>query len=158
MLTSKKIILGIAAVAFLGACQQMQDNPKQTGGAVLGGIGGGVLGHQIGGGKGNTIATIAGTLLGAYLGSEVGRSLDRADQQYARQAEQKAYSAPVGQQISWSNPETGNSGAVTPVREGRDSGGNACREYQTTINVGGKTEQGYGTACRQEDGSWKIVK
>ena len=39
----------------------------------------------------------------------------------------------------------------------RDTSGNTCREYQSTVTVGGKTEQAYGTACRQADGSWKIV-
>ncbi|MEE8203551.1 MAG: hypothetical protein V3R74_07315, partial [Alphaproteobacteria bacterium] len=33
-----------------------------------------------------------------------------------------------------------------------------CREYQTTVNVGGQVEQAYGTACRQPDGSWQIVQ
>ena len=33
----------------------------------------------------------------------------------------------------------------------------ACREFQQTITVGGRTETAYGTACRQPDGDWKIV-
>ncbi len=33
-----------------------------------------------------------------------------------------------------------------------------CREYQKTIYVGGKAVEGYGTACRQEDGAWEISK
>jgi len=32
-----------------------------------------------------------------------------------------------------------------------------CREYQQTITVGGRTERAYGTACKQADGSWKII-
>jgi hypothetical protein len=32
-----------------------------------------------------------------------------------------------------------------------------CREFQQTITVGGQTQEAYGTACRQSDGSWKIV-
>jgi len=30
-----------------------------------------------------------------------------------------------------------------------------CREYQTTIMIGGKREKAYGKACRQPDGTWK---
>ena len=31
-----------------------------------------------------------------------------------------------------------------------------CREYRGPIVVGGKTRQGYGTACLQPDGSWRM--
>lgn len=35
--------------------------------------------------------------------------------------------------------------------------GQFCREYQGIILVGGLKTNGYGTACLQPDGSWKIV-
>jgi surface antigen len=130
---------------------------KTTAGTVLGAVGGGLLGSQIGSGSGRLVAVGAGTLLGAFLGKSVGESLDRADVNYANQAQSKAHAAPIGQQIAWSNPESGNSGTVTPRREGTDTAGNYCREYQQTITVAGKTEQAYGTACRQPDGTWKVV-
>ncbi len=157
--------LAAALALTLAACASPEERRpgevgaanKTTAGTVLGAIGGGLLGSQIGGGKGTLIAVGAGTLLGAFLGKSVGESLDRADVNYANQAQTKAHVAPVGQQISWSNPETGHSGTVTPRREGTDASGNTCREYQQTITVAGKTEQAYGTACRQADGSWKVV-
>jgi len=31
-----------------------------------------------------------------------------------------------------------------------------CREYIQTVNVGGKIQESYGTACQQQDGAWKI--
>ncbi len=96
-------------------------------------------------------------MLGAFAGRELGKSLDKADVAAAQQAQNKAHAAPIGQQISWSNPESGHSGTVTPTRAGTDSAGNQCREYQSTVTIGGKTEQAYGTACRQPDGSWKVV-
>ena len=47
---------------------------------------------------------------------------------------------------------------IVLIRTGRDnSTGSMCREYQQTIKVGGKTEQGVGTACQNADGSWQIV-
>ena len=48
-------------------------------------------------------------------------------------------------------------GTVTPSREGRTNDGRYCREYQSSIYVGGKYEQGVGTACRNPDGTWQIV-
>lgn len=155
-MTKKLIPLALAA-ALLSGCTT-DAGPKQTGGAVLGAIGGGLAGAQFGRGSGNLAATAVGTLLGAYIGSEVGQSLDRADQMYAARAEQAAYAAPIGQQITWNNPDSGHSGTYIPTREGRDDSGNYCREYQTTVNIGGQTQKAYGQACRQPDGSWKVVK
>lgn len=33
-----------------------------------------------------------------------------------------------------------------------------CREFTQTFTIAGETQQGYGTACLQADGAWKIVK
>jgi len=33
-----------------------------------------------------------------------------------------------------------------------------CREYQSTVVIAGRPQPAYGTACRQEDGSWRIVR
>lgn len=146
----------VLVLSLLGACAE-EYGQKQAVGGILGGVGGAVAGAQFGSGRGNLAATAVGTLLGAYLGSEVGRSLDRADQMAASQAASRAHNAPVGQTISWNNPESGNFGSYTPMRDGRDQQGNLCREYQSTITVQGRTEKAFGTACRQADGSWRIV-
>ncbi|HBH26337.1 MAG TPA: hypothetical protein DDX54_02920, partial [Rhodospirillaceae bacterium] len=112
---------------------------------------------QMGKGTGQLWATGAGVLLGALIGSEVGRSLDRADQQYMQQAAYRANTAPLGEPISWNNPDSGNSGVIVPVRDGTSASGRYCREYQQSITVNGETQKGYGTACRQPDGSWEIL-
>lgn len=130
---------------------------KQTAGTVLGAVGGGLLGSTIGKGSGRLVAVGAGTLLGGLIGSEIGNSLDKADQAAAAQAYHRAGDAPIGETITWRNPESGNYGTVTPSREGRSDDGRYCREYQSSIYVGGKVEQGVGTACRNPDGSWQIV-
>jgi surface antigen len=157
----KKFILMTAMVLSVGlaGCETLQNSgTKQTIGTAGGAVVGGILGSNVGKGKGQLWATGAGALIGALVGSEIGRSLDRADMQYAQQANQRAYDAPLGETISWNNPESGNHGTVTPTRDGRDSNSGAyCREYQQTIYVGGQQESAYGTACQQPDGTWKIV-
>lgn len=152
------VIMAVAALS-LGACQTLQNaGTKQTLGGLGGAVAGGLAGSQIGGGSGRLWATGAGVLLGTLVGSEIGKSLDNADRAYAAQANQQAYAAPIGQSISWNNPQSGNHGTVTPVRDGYSSGGRYCREYQQEIVVGGQRESAYGTACQQPDGSWEIVK
>lgn len=153
----RKFVLVAATVGLLTGCTT-SSGPKQTGGAVLGGLAGGLAGSQIGGGEGRLWATGAGVLLGALIGSEVGRSLDRADQMALQQNTQRAFTSPLNEPIVWNNPDNGNRVIVTPTREGRvASSGSYCREFQQTITVGGRTEQAFGTACQQPDGSWKIV-
>lgn len=153
---SFKTIAALAVALTLAACEST--GPKQTGGTLLGGIGGAVAGAQFGRGSGQVAAVAAGTLLGALLGSEVGRSLDKADIAYADRANQQAQAAPIGQTIRWSNPQSGNYGTVTPIREGTEtSSGAYCREFQQAVTIGNRTEQAYGTACRQPDGTWKVV-
>ena len=102
------------------------------------------------------IATGAGALLGAWLGSELGKSLDKADRQYMATATQQAYTAPVGQTIQWTNPQSGNSGTITPIRDGY-ANDNYCREYRQTIIVDGRTETATGTACQDAYGNWQLV-
>lgn len=152
-----KIATATVTLALLGGCANNTMGNKQVGGGLLGAAAGGLVGSQLGHGSGKLAATAIGTLLGAYLGSEAGKSLDQADQAYAQRAEQEAYAAPVGRTIHWNNPQSGNSGSFTPLRDGQDQAGAYCREYQTTIVVGGQPQQAHGTACRQPDGSWKMV-
>lgn len=156
-LTKKMTAVSMAAllVVSVAGCESL-GGQKQTGGAVLGGAAGALAGAQFGSGSGQIAAAVVGTLLGALVGSEVGRSLDKADLAYANQANQRAQVAPINQPIQWSNPESGNYGTVTPVREGRAQDGAYCREFQQTVTIGGKTESAYGTACRQPDGTWKV--
>jgi surface antigen len=62
----------------------------------------------------------------------------------------------AGQTSTWRNPDSGNSGTVTPVQTYENASGKDCREFETSIFVDGEQEKGTGTACRQPDGSWQI--
>ena len=63
----------------------------------------------------------------------------------------------TNQTSNWRNPDSGHSGTVTPVKAYQTSQGQYCREYRQTVNICGRTVQAYGTACRQPDGTWKMV-
>jgi len=147
----------MTSALLLGACADTQGGPKENVGTLLGAIGGGVAGAQFGSGRGQLAAVAAGTLLGAVLGNQVGKSLDRADHLAMASAHSTAMTAPVGETITWSNPDSGNYGSTRTVREGTSSSGAYCREYQSTVTVGGKQQDAYGTACRRPDGSWEIL-
>lgn len=150
-----EIVSALLAISLLAGCENAKLG--QTTGAILGGVGGGLLGSQFGGGTGKLVMTALGAALGAYAGSELGKKLDETDKREAGKADDKAKDAPVGETVAWSNPETGHSGTVTPVREGKDAAGRTCREFKHTILVDGKEETVTGTACKQADGSWSVV-
>lgn len=160
----KKLLVLATVAALLSACQQNGSGAstiggisKQDAGSVLGGVGGALLGSQVGGGNGRLVAVAAGTLLGSALGNSVGASLDRADMTYYNRVSQQALeSGASGEALPWKNPASGNGGTVTPSKYYQTASGNYCREYTQTIKVGGKIQEGVGTACRNEDGSWTI--
>ncbi|MGB3810123.1 MAG: RT0821/Lpp0805 family surface protein [Parvibaculum sp.] len=151
------LMLAIGFIALPGAAKA-DCSPTSTNG-ILGGLGGavvgGLLGSTIGGGSGKTIATIGGALAGGLVGNNLLAKLNCEDQGYLGNSTQRSLDS--GQPVSWRNPDSGTYGDVTPVRSYNSDSGQYCREYQQTIYVGGKKENGYGTACRQPDGSWKIV-
>ena len=61
------------------------------------------------------------------------------------------------QPSAWKNPDTGSNYTVTPSRTYTVAEG-PCREFTLDARVGGNPEQLYGTACRQQDGSWKMIQ
>ena len=149
------MMAAVLSLGMLPGCVTDQGN-KQVMGSLLGAGVGGFAGSKIGGGKGQLAATAAGVVLGGLLGNSIGQSLNKADQAYAYKAQSTALNAPVGQTISWSNPDSGNRGSVTPTRVGQDvATGAYCREYQTQIVIDGRIEDAFGAACREPDGSWK---
>jgi surface antigen len=150
-------LLGGLTLPALSACSSEGGLTGGDIGTGLGAVGGAVLGSQFGEGSGKTVAAVVGALAGAWAGNKIAAGMSAQDQGYYEGAAGKAAAAPVGQQITWYNPQSGNQGTITPVREGRSSDGSACREYQQTVTIGGKTTQAYGTACKQADGSWKII-
>jgi surface antigen len=155
----KKIRMAVvgASVLALAACTD-GTGPKQTAGTLIGAGLGGLAGSQIGSGTGQLAAVGAGVLLGGLLGSEIGKSLDRADRAaMQRTTQQSLESQPSGTVTSWQNPDSGNYGSITPRPAYQASSGQYCREYQQSVTVGGQTQDAYGTACRQPDGTWKIV-
>ena len=161
----RKLVSAIALAAALGACTQTgSTQPGQfgvnntTGGTLLGAGLGGLLGSQFGGGAGKGVMTAAGVIAGGLIGHSIGTQLDRNDQVAMSRTTQTALeTGQPNQPLPWRNQESGHSGVVTPGAYYQTTGGEYCREFQQTITVGGQTQQGYGRACRQPDGSWRIV-
>lgn len=84
--------------------------------------------------------------------------IDNLNEQQQREHElalRGALRSQVGETIHWRDNDA--SGSVTVIRDGTSSAGRYCREYTQEIRIGGESQQAYGTACRNTDGSWEIV-
>ena len=148
---SKILMAGAVALGLTGCAAT--GGPNETSGTIIGGVLGGALGSQVGGGTGRTAATVIGALIGANIGANVGRSMDGNDR--ARTA-QVFETVPTGQPTQWVNPDTRNQFTVTPTRT-YETAGTPCREYTMQAVVGGRPDTVVGTACRQADGSWRVM-
>lgn len=147
----KKILLATLSLSiFLTGCAEVTNEGVGT---ITGGVVGGLIGSQFGGGSGRVAAAAGGALLGAYLGGNIGRTMDKVDRM---QVQRTLETAPVGRVVRWQNPDNGNSYAVQPTKT-YYSNQQPCREYTTRALIGGKSQEVYGRACRQGDGSWKVV-
>ena len=164
MKNSKPVAIMLSAI-MLVSCTEPNGAPgrgfehggalnKEDVGTAVGVVGGGIIGSTIGGGAGRTIAIIGGGLLGGILGNSVGKSLDRADMASYEQASQNAME--TGHTRTWKNGD--NHGKIVPYKRYTNDEGQYCREYTQTIYVGDERHQGHGTACRESDGTWRIVE
>ncbi len=146
----KLLVATLSMSVFLAGCAEVNNEGVGT---ITGGVVGGLLGSQFGGGSGKVAATAGGVLLGAFLGGKIGQYMDRQDRMEMQHALE---TAPIGRGVSWKNPDNGNQYTVRPTRT-YYSNEQPCREYTTNANIGGKTQQIYGKACRQADGSWRVI-
>lgn len=136
-------------VLFISGCAVTNEQV----GSVAGGAVGGLLGSQIGGGSGKVVSAVAGTFIGTVLGSQIGRYMDKVDRMQMQSALENT---PTGESKVWNNPDNGNRYQVQPTRTFY-RGEQPCREYVTNALIAGKNQKIVGQACREADGSWRIV-
>lgn len=149
----KIIVMSLTFSVLMSGCSNITN---QDVGTVTGGVVGGLIGSRFGGGAGKVAATAGGALFGAMLGGKIGQMMDRQDQLEMQRALE---TAPTGTVVRWTNPDSGNRYVVRPTRTYYtvERPQQPCREYVTHALIGGKSQQIYGKACRQADGSWRIV-
>lgn len=162
---SPSVLLLTGGLALAGCTNVEGPRMGEGAGTVLGAIGGSLLGSQIGSGTGNLAAVGAGALIGALAGNQIGRSLDTGPRTaLATPTDRTLESLPSNRPVPWRNPDAAPTAAApagAPLGTVAPIPGNAganCREYQKTVTVGGEPRQGYGTACQQPDGSWRIIR
>ena len=140
------LMLALLLLVLSGCASQQQK------GTIIGGVTGALIGSVIGDGSGQNVAIAAGAIAGSLIGSSIGQRFDAQDQGRI------AYSMERNQQSRWTNSTTGHRYTVVPSTTFAPSSSNQqCREFTVDTEIGNRKETAYGTACRQNDGSWKII-
>lgn len=132
-------------------------------GTGLGMIVGGIIGNQFGKGSGKTAATVGGIVLGGIAGNAIAKDAckdERHDAYYYNNTYYDAFNGDEGEEYEWRNPHTDNHGYVTAgdyYDEGYGGYSGPCREFEQRVYIDGRPETATGVACRQPDGTWRIV-
>ena len=175
-----KFLAGAALVAGLtasGATPGQAENELL--GGLLGGATGAGVGAAFGGGKGAAIGGILGLGLGALGANQLSKPRQPAQPAYVAPpppAYQQGYAPPppAYQQGYVAPPPPPTQGYVAPPPTAYQQSGQGiapqpapsvqaafdtsyCREYTTTTVIDGTEQKSHGTACRQADGTWRIV-
>ena len=142
-------VIATLTVSGLYGCATKQEAGGLTGAAL-----GAAVGSTMGRGSGRALAIFIGAVAGSAIGSTMGRYMDEQDRIRTSMIMENNR---TNQASSWKNPDTGNNYTVTPVKTYQVAEG-PCREFTLDATIGGKLQDLYGTACRQQDGSWKMVQ
>ena len=143
-------VTGIATLALTGC---FTSNPQQSMGTLFGAGAGALAGGMA---TGNAGGAIVGAMAGGMLGNIAGASLDAANRRPAAEAEYRALEyGRVGAPVEWRGTG-GYHGDVVAGAPYRVNDFN-CRDYTHTIYVDGQPKVGRGTACKQGDGTWRLI-
>ena len=152
------LLAPVSSLVYADCYKDSSDNSNEVVGTLLGAAVGGLVGSQIGHGTGNKIAIGAGVLAGGLIGNKIGRKLDCKDIEYHNNTAQNTLETQrTGSTETWTNPDSGHSGTVTPTRTYYSGDGKPCRDFTQTVSVDGSVDEVRATACRQDDGTWQIV-
>jgi surface antigen len=141
----KSLVVSVATLLLLSACQGDNGRPQDE------------IGSLPEPAAVNPAPPPPSVLLNAAPAAQAAIALNKADREAAARAESRAYTAPIGQQVTWSNAQSGASGTILPTRDFYADNGAYCRDFMQTITLAGRKNQGEGKACQQPDGTWKIV-
>ncbi len=148
------IAISVSMLALTG-CSSNTQQENTTVGAVTGAVAGGVAGTFFGAGTGRAVAVGIGAVAGALFGGWVGHEMDHSDNSSTFHAMDKNA---ANHPFTWKNKKTGARYTVKPTSNVMTYNGNDyCRQYETSASMSGKTQSSSGVACRQANGSWKVV-
>ncbi len=156
LIAATVVCLSVQGCTGLGTISR---EDKLAEGAIAGALIGGALGYEfLGNGSGQLISLVVGAAAGAGTGFILADRLTQLDLRSMNKSTFDGLSSkPSGETVAWNNPDTGNSGEVTPLRTFLSNDGKLCRDYRRTVNIAGEVQHTTHTACRNGNGDWLHV-
>ncbi|MGR9100222.1 MAG: RT0821/Lpp0805 family surface protein [Gammaproteobacteria bacterium] len=125
---------------------------RETAGGYLGRVLGDAAGSRMESYQGRALASVAGILLGDVFDRKLSRSMDDIDHFCTGQALEFAGDNQV---VKWRNPDAYSDFLIRPFNR-YERKGRVCRDFTTELERKGKIKKKKRTACRGDDGVWRI--
>ena len=141
---------------FLGSCENKEDNKLL--GQIIGSVTGAYLGSKIGSGVGKDISMVLGTAVGLVIGGKIADALDKDDEEdFSRKIQESLESNPDNVSSQWSSKKNETTNAEILPTSSYEIDNQTCRDFKKTVSKDGKIIEEESTACRDEEGNWKII-
>lgn len=142
--------------AYYRECEQQRQG-NTAGGAIVGALAGGLLGNAISRGPQRGAGTAVGAIFGGLLGASIGNNLNCEQRSYAIDANYRGFEAGRPHaRYDWRDPR-GEAYGYVQVGDYYQDRGLRCTTYTQEIWVHGRPETARGRACRQPDGTWRMI-
>ena len=142
---------------FLSACTSSGNIDKtaimKTSSTAVGGY----FGYQLG--DGDLLSTTVGSTLGAIVGSYLLDIINQDDYYFFKKETLRVLEINDNNSLVssgyWKNPKSGNKGVIKIKGY---IGSPECRLIENIYVIGNKSNNTFGTACREKSGQWAMIK
>ena len=154
MRNSKIIILIFFLI--ISSCANKEDN--KLFGQILGSAAGAYLGSKFGSGVGKDLSMIFGGAVGFLIGGKIAEILDDEEEQDFNETISKSLNENKDLEVEeWMSSKNNDTKAeVIPLNK-YEIEEKTCRDFKKIITKEGKTFEEDSTACRDEDGNWRVI-
>ena len=150
----KKIV--VLLCIFLIGCSSQEDNKFI--GQILGSAAGAYLGSKVGTGVSNNLAIILGGAVGLLVGGKIAEALDKDEQLDLSNNVNESLEENEDYEIKeWKSKKNKEKTAeIIPLNK-YNIDEETRRDFKKIVTSEGKVIEESSTACRDENGNWKII-
>jgi len=149
-------ILAFSFLTISSSCAEKEDNKLL--GQIIGSAAGAYLGSKVGDGMVGNLTTVLGGTVGFLIGGKIVDILDSEEQSQLNNAiNQTLTKNPDNLSNKWNSQKNLDTNAEIIPHNSYRIDKNTCRDFTKTVNKGKKQVQEKSTACRDENGNWKII-
>ena len=153
-MTSKVLFFSLCILSI--SCSEKEDNKLL--GQIIGSVAGAYLGSKVGDGMVGNLTTVLGGTVGFLIGGKIVDILDSEEQSDLNNAiNQTLTKNPDNVSNKWKSQKNIDTNAEIIPLNSFEIDQNTCRDFTKTVNKGKKQVQEKSTACRDENGNWKII-